>query len=222
MTDSGQPPNQKFEAEDELDYLFANASPNPHREGCPSRDELIRISRKEKPIGDSAYRHIVHCSPCFQEMRGLQQADARGRVARKWTLVAAAAVVALIAGGSWWVLRSPQTSDGAVVATTIDLRPFTVMRGDTQSPPPESIVIPRGRLDATIVLPLGAEPGSYEVRLLDDAPSVRAQATGDAEIRDSMTTLHTTLDAATLPAGAYHLEVRRTGGEWRRVPAQLR
>ena len=77
------------------------------------------------------------------------------------------------------------------------------------------------RLDATIVLPLGAEPGSYEVRLLDDAPSVRAQATGEAEIRDSMTTLHTTLDAATLSAGAYHLEVRRLGGEWRRVPARL-
>ena len=221
MTDSGLPPRTKFEAEDELDYLFANASPNPNREGCPSRDELVRVSRHQKPMGDPVYLHIVRCSPCFQEMRGLQQADARGRAARKWALVAVAAVVALIAGGSWWVLRSLRTTDVAVVATTIDLRPFTVMRGDTQSPPPPSIVIPRGRLDATIVLPLGAEPGFYEVRLVDDAPSVRAQATGEAEIRDSMTTLHTTLDAATLSAGAYHLEVRRLGGEWRRVPARV-
>jgi hypothetical protein len=219
MTDSGQPANQKFEAEDELDYLFANASPNPTREGCPSRDDLVRVSRHEKPMGDPVYLHIVRCSPCFQEMRALQQSQARGRRVRMWAI--AAAVVALIAGGAWWTLRLPRTTDAAVVATTIDLRPFAVMRGDTQSPPPLSIIIPRARLDATIVLPLGAEPGSYEVRLLDDAPSVRTRGTGEAEIRDSITTLHTTLDAATLPAGAYHLEVRRAGGEWRRVPARL-
>ena len=219
MTDSDQPPNAKFEAEDEVDYLFANASPNPNREGCPSHEELIRVSRHEKPMGDPIYLHIVRCSPCFQEMRGLQQARVQKRRVRMW--VVAAAVVALIAGGSWWTLRSPRASDAAIVATTIDLRPFTVMRGDTQSPPPEFIVIPRGRLDATIVLPLGSEPGSYEVRLVDDMPSVRAQASGEAEIRDSMTTLHTTLDAAPLPAGAYHLEVRRAGGEWRRVRARL-
>jgi hypothetical protein len=219
MTDSGQPPRTKFEAEDELDYLFANASPNPNREGCPSRDELVRVSRHETPMGDPVYLHIVRCSPCFQEMRGLQQAHARARRARMWAIAAAAVV--LIAGGSWWMLRSPRTSDAAVVATTIDLRPFTVMRGDTQSSPPASIVIARGRLNATIVLPLGTEPGSYEVRLLDDAPSVRAQATGQAEISDSVTTLRAHLDTTALPAGAYHLELRRVGGEWRRVPAQL-
>ena len=43
------------------------------------------------------------------------------------------------------------------------------MRGDTQSVPPAPIVIPRARLDATILLPLGAEAGTYEVQLLDDA-----------------------------------------------------
>lgn len=219
MTDSDQPPNAKFEAEDEVDYLFANASPNPNRDGCPSRDELIRVSRHEEPMGDPVYLHIVRCSPCFQEMRALQQERVRGRRVRTWLV--AAAVVALIAVGSWWVGRSPRTSSAAIIATTIDLRPFTVMRGDTQSPPPPSVIIPRGRLDATIVLPLGAEPGSYEVRLLDDAPSVRAQSVGEAEIKDSMTTLHTTLDADSLPAGAYHLEVRHLGGEWRRVPARV-
>jgi hypothetical protein len=219
MTDSGQPPRTKFEAEDELDYLFANASPNPNREGCPSRDELVRVSRHEKSMGDPVYLHMVRCSPCFKEMRGLQQAYARARRARMWAIAAAVAV--LIAGGSWWMLRSPRMSNAAVVATTIDLRPFAVMRGDTQSPQPLAIVIPRGRLDATIVLPLGAEPGPYEVRLVDDAPSIRAHATGEAEIRNSMTMLHATVDVATLPAGVYHLEVRPAGGEWRRVPARL-
>lgn len=218
MTDSGPPPNQKFEAEDELDYLFANASPNPNRDGCPSRDELVRVSRLEKPIGAAAYTHIVRCSPCFREMRALQQASATRRMARMWA-IAAAAVVALIVGASWWMAGSPK--DAALVAITIDLRPFAVMRGDTQSPPPAPIGIPRAPLDATIVLPLGAEPGTYQVQLLDDAQAVRAEASGEASIIDSVTTLRTPLNTAALPAGPYQLEVRRSGGEGRIVPARL-
>jgi len=218
MPNSGQPPNQKFEAQDELDYLFANASPNPNREGCPSRDELVRISRLETPMGDAAHTHIVRCSPCFREMRALQQSGAARRRTRMWT-VAAAAVVALIAGASWWMAGSSR--DSAVVAITIDLRPFAVVRGDAQSPPPSPIALPRGTLDATLLLPLGAEPGHYEVRLRDEALSVRASTTGEASLRDSVTTLRVTVDTAALPAGAYHLEVRHDSGAWRRTPATI-
>ncbi|MGE3507250.1 MAG: hypothetical protein AB7N65_00010 [Vicinamibacterales bacterium] len=219
MPNSGQPPNQKFEAQDELDYLFANASPNPNREGCPPRDELVRVSRLETPMGDVVYTHIVRCSPCFREMRALQQAGATTRRTRMWA-VAAAAVIALIVGVSWWIAGSPK--DAPLVATTIDLQPFAVMRGDAQSPPPSPIVLLRGQLDATLLLPLGAEPGHYEVRLRDEALSVRADATGEGELRGSVMTLRVLLDTAAVPAGAYHLEFRRTGGEWRRVQAQLR
>jgi len=218
MPNSGQPPNQKFEAQDELDYLFANASPNPNREGCPSRDELVRVSRLETPMGDAAYAHIVRCSPCFREMRALQQAGATRRRSRGWA-VAAAAVVALIVGASWWMVGSPK--DAALVATTIDLRPFAVMRGDAQGATPPPVAIRRARLGATILLPLGAEAGTYEVQLRDDAVSVRTASTGEAEIKESLTTLHVPLDTSNLPAGAYQLEIRLAGGEWRRVPARL-
>ena len=218
MPNSGQPPNQKFEAQDELDYLFANASPNPNREGCPSRDELVRVSRLQTPIGDTAYTHIVRCSECFREMRALQQAGATRRRTRMWA-VAAAAVVALIVGASWWMAGSP--GESAVVAVTIDLRPFAVMRGDTQSPPPAPVVMPRARLDATIVLPLGAEPGTYQVQLLDNAQLVQAETIGEASLIDSVTSLHAILDTAALPAGPYQLEVWRAGGEWRRFAARV-
>lgn len=219
MPNSGQPPNQKFESEDELDYLFANASPNPNREGCPSRDELVRVSRLEAPMGDAAYMHIVRCSPCFREMRALQQAGATTRRTRIWS-VAAAAVVALLVGASWWKAGSPK--DAAVVATTVDLRPFTVMRGDTQSPSPSPIALPRGRLDATFLLQLGAEAGVYEVRLRDEAQAIRASANGEAVIKDFVATLHVTLDTVDLQAGAYQLETRLAAGEWRSVPARLK
>lgn len=218
MPNSGQPPNQKFEAQDELDYLFANASPNPNREGCPSRDELVRVARLETPMGDAAYTHIVRCSPCFRELRALQKASGTGRRTRMWT-VAAAAAVALIVGASWWMAGSPRES--AVVAVTIDLRPFSAMRGDAQSLPPAPVVIPRARLDATIVLPLGAESGPYEVRLRDEAALVRAMATGEAALTGSVTTLRASLDTTILTAGPYRLEVRPGGAEWRAVPAAV-
>src|SRR5262245_62938796 len=102
MTDSGQRPDPKFEIEDELDYLFANASPNPNREGCPSHDVLIALSRREKPIGDPDYLHLVRCSPCFREFRALQQANKAKSRGRLWALSAAAAIVLTIAG-AWLV-----------------------------------------------------------------------------------------------------------------------
>lgn len=219
MPNSGQPPNQKFEAQDELDYLFANASPNPNREGCPSRDELVRISRLETPMGDAVYTHIVRCSPCFREMRALQQASAQRRRTRIWT-VAAAAVVALIVGALWWITGSPR--DPAVVAVTIDLRSFAVMRGDTLLPPPEPVAIPRARLDVTIFLPLGTEPGTYEVQLRDRSSSRQVMAVGEADFVELVTTLRARLNASALPAGFYYLEFRRTGGIWRSAPARVR
>lgn len=219
MTDSGQRPSTRFEAEDELDYLFANASPNPNRVGCPTYEDLVRVSRLEAPVGDSIYAHIVGCSPCFREMRAERQARARARKARVLA-VAAAAVVALIAGASWWMVQPPSASP--VVATRIDLRPFAVMRGDAQPPPPSPVVIPRGRLDATILLPLGSEPGTYEVQLRDESLSIPAMTNGEASLRDSVTTLRVTLDTAALPAGTYQLEVRRVGSGWRSFPVRLR
>lgn len=218
MPNSGQPPNQKFEAQDELDYLFANASPNPNREGCPSRDELVRVSQLETPMGDAAYAHIVRCSPCFREMRALQQAGATTRRTRMWA-VATAAVVALSVAGAWWTVRS--TTGDAVVATTIDLRPFAVMRGDSQLQPAAPVALQRGRLDVTFVLPLGADVGSYKVQLRDESLSIRASTAGEATLMDSVTTLRVPLDTIALPAGAYHLEVRHASGAWRRIPVAL-
>src|SRR3989442_11580209 len=82
MTDSGQRSDAKFEIEDELDYLFANASPNPNREGCPSREMLIGLSRRERPIWQPEYLHILRCSPWFRGFRPIQQATKTNAPAR--------------------------------------------------------------------------------------------------------------------------------------------
>lgn len=235
MTNSDQRPDTPgFEVDDEMDLLFARANPNPSRKGCLSTDVLKALSRKERSITDPGYEHLAQCSPCYREFRGFQQADARARVAaarirRRWVLAAAAAIL-FVAVGSWAVLRrgaTPSTTtsvNSSVLQTArLDLRPFSVTRGAERSAEPDPVALPRGHVKATLLLPVGAEPGEYEIRLLDDQRLVlRASSTGSATIRDYVTTLDTTIDLSSVAAGRYQLGLRRTGGEWQMFPARLR
>src|ERR671921_1410342 len=101
MTNGGQRPDPLgFRIENEMDLLFGRAHPNPTREGCPPPELLKRLARRELPIDDPAYDHFAKCSPCYQELRALQQADAAKVPARQRMMWAAAAVVALAIAGA--------------------------------------------------------------------------------------------------------------------------
>lgn len=65
-----------FQIQDEIDLLFACGNPNPEREGCPSRRALAAMARRRFPIDDRRYEHLARCSPCFCELRGIQQTEA--------------------------------------------------------------------------------------------------------------------------------------------------
>src|SRR3954453_17904952 len=98
MTNGGPRPDPSgFRIENEMDLLFGRAHPNPTREGCPPPEMLTHLAHRELPIGDPAYDHFPKCSPCYKELRTVQQADAAGRLAatRRRTMLAAAAVVAV-------------------------------------------------------------------------------------------------------------------------------
>src|SRR5919107_4244537 len=97
MTNGGQRPDPTdFQIENEMDLLFGRAHPNPTREGCPPPEMLRRLARREVPIGDPAYDHFAKCSPCYKELRTLQQADAAtAATAKRRTMLAAAAILAL-------------------------------------------------------------------------------------------------------------------------------
>lgn len=69
------------------------------------------------------------------------------------------------------------------------------------------MVLPRARPRATILLPVGSEPGEYEVQILVADLKSRASSTGSAAIINYVTTLET----SALPAGNYQLAVRRLG-----------
>jgi hypothetical protein len=234
MTNGGQRPDPSgFRIENEMDLLFGRAHPNPTREGCPSPELLIQLARRELPIGDPAYDHFAKCSPCYKELRTLQQADAAKRDAvakRRQIMIAAAAVVAVAIVGSWFVLRRTDHADRVAQPSTpaatqtarLDLRPLAVTRSEDRKPEAPPLEVPRGRVNATLLLPIGASPGAYEVRILDRDLRARATATGSAEIRNYITTLETVIDVSALETGDYQLTLRREGGEWQMFPLRVR
>ena len=235
MTNGGQRPDPSgFRIENEMDLLFGRAHPNPAREGCPSPEMLSRLAHRELPIGDPAYDHFAKCSPCYKELRTLQQRDAARLAAskRRRAILAAAAVLAVVIGGVWFVLRpidrgaaplsTPPSAQVTAQSARLDLRPLAVTRSEDRKPDAPPLEVPRGPVDATILLPVGASPGVYEIRILDKDLTARATAKGSADIRDFVTTLEARIDASALAPGDYQLTLRREGGEWQMFPLRVR
>ena len=178
---------------DEFDEVLRIANPNPARVGCPSRDVLIAASRRERPLGDPAYEHLLKCSPCYSEFRALQQtgipshADASGRI---WWLGAAAAVLLVAAGAVWFVgQRAPEqlvtrnsVATPAELPTELDLRKYAVARSEQRAPELPPVSLPRGRLNLTILLPVGSEPDPRS-QILDSICGRRRQRQGRRDSR---------------------------------------
>src|SRR4029453_6964996 len=103
MTNGGQRPDPTdFRIENEMDLLFGRAHPNPAREGCPPVELLLRLPRRELPIGGPAFDHFPKGSPCYQELRTVQQGRAAVARRRTWLTIAAAVVVVGVAG-TWFL-----------------------------------------------------------------------------------------------------------------------
>jgi hypothetical protein len=201
----------------EFDELFGRGYPNPDRVGCPSRQDLIALARRERPIGDPAYDHIKECSPCYLEGRAIQEADARRRILT-W---AAAAVLVVAAGTGAWMLTSGNGQIEADVQAQLDLRPYAIVRGESQPTEPRSLRLPRGHVSLTLLLPTGSEPGTYHVEIRDSGAVSRASARGEAHLRNHVTTLDVAVATGSLSPGAYRLAVRHAGGGWQEFPLRI-
>jgi hypothetical protein len=211
----------KLRHPDEIDEIFGRANPNPTREGCPSKDVLTALSRRERPLDDPGYVHLTRCSPCYLEVRAMQEARAHQR---RWQLakLAAAAVVVLAVVIAAWLFIPSGGRAAQDVRAELDLRPYAVTRSETPGSNREPLTLPRGRVTLTMLLPVGSEPGAYEVQVLDSGLASQASASGVAEINNYVTTLQTTLDLASVSPGSYQLAIRRSGQEWQLFPAQIR
>ena len=211
----------RLKSHDEVDELFGRANPNPDRIGCPPREVLIAVARRERPIGDRAYEHLIKCSPCYLEVRGFQEAakaERRQKLLKTvvWPVAAAAVVLFAVAAGRMFLVGG----GGTEFHTEFDLRPYALTRGEPQRADLPPLMLPRGHGTLVLRLPTGSEPGKYDVQVLDAQRAANVSATGDAFFEDRVTTLQVTLDLGRLPAGDYQLAIRRSSQPWQMFPAQ--
>jgi hypothetical protein len=227
--------NGDLQFQRDIDEVFSRANPNPNRVGCPPYETLVRLARREQPIGDPAYEHLAKCSPCFREFRALQAqsvntAAAPSRADRRLMVAGVAAGLALAVAAGWWFTRdvgrspSPQnvSTSSADLRTEVDLRRFAVLRSEQAPADVEPVSLPAGVVELTLLLPVGSEPGAYDVQVLDSDLRSQTEAAGNGAIENFVTTLRVRVDLGRLKPGRYQLAVRRQGDSWRMFPATVR
>jgi hypothetical protein len=215
-----------FRPEDEIDEVFARANPNPTRIGCPGKDVLRSAARKALPIDHPVFEHLAGCSACYQEFRELQQAvrvPSRVRPA----LAAAAAVLIAVGGVTYFGnrvigVRGDTQTNATTQPLLIDYRGEGTTRSEAGDPARKSVTVPRASLEATILLPIGSEPGQYELRLLDGDKRSKLSTEAAGELKDLAVRVNVKLDLRSLPSGAYTLELRRRGEDWDPRPLIIR
>src|SRR5262249_16202884 len=135
-------------------------------------------------------------------------------------LAVAAVVVLAVSVAIWFAInRGAQVAD---IRAELDLRPYALMRSAPADNTPSPLDLQRARLTLTMILPVGFEPGMYEVQILDSDLMSRASAPGMASSENFVTTLRTVLDLSSLSTGTYQLALRRAGQEWQLFPAIVR
>ena len=204
------------------DYA-ASAFPNPDRIGCPGRERLEALARRTAmPDGDDI-DHLVTCSPCFIEYQIILKASKQKRAVIIGTLVAAALALIVFSGivisrrdplaTPITPAKQPVEAQKQVLKAVIDLRPFERVRGDSPGDVRSRLSLPvldRADLLVTIQLPTGSPEGQCFFQLLDSSGSPRVEASGNAVIKDFVTTVEAPFDLREIPAGRFTLTVRRT------------
>ena len=214
-----------------LQQAVLRCYPNPERRDCPGGAVLRSVSRRHLPIPDAYWEHITHCSPCFQEFLQFRTelTTSRKRLVRRNRLLLGTGLVAAAIAGLL-VLSAPhkvgQQTLTAEAVSNIDMRPFSVTRGDSGNPPPTGQyagILRRTRSELNVILPIGAEEGEYEVRLMDDNRQPVVPSTNvTASFADHLVRFKVSFDLANVPPGRYVLASRREGGGWMTAPVLVR
>lgn len=135
---------------------------------------------------------------------------------------ATAAVLVLAAGLTLWFLVGRSINDeGRPIAITGDLRKYATTRAGPAPPLDQPLLLSRGHLRLTLLLPSGSETGPYELQLLDANRRTLATAAGEAILREFITSLDADLDLNSVASGECQLAIRSTGEDWQLFPARV-
>lgn len=151
------------------------------------------------------------------QARALEKPRAAKEWYRKLAPAAVLVMVVGIIGGVWLHHRSAENLPRDL---TLDLSHWMRLRGE-QQPAQQPVQLERARLNLAIRLPIGEEPGEYQVAVRQDGTTL-LQTKGDGKLEDHVTTLHVHLDCSSLTAGPYVLTIRKAEGAWEEFPAVVR
>jgi len=125
--------------------------------------------------------------------------------------MAAAVVLAVIAG--WLALGKFGSRGESWRQASLDLRGHEAFRG-AGAPKTAPLELARGRLELTLDLPTGSEPGDYDVQLTQGTGQPVAMASARAELVDGVAVLKVRIDLGRANVGPASLLVRRSGQSW--------
>lgn len=216
--------------------VFSNSFPNPERKGCPGAGVLNAIAAGKGfgPNEDDWISHCSRCSPCFRDLSEYRRAFGRQRRLRH--LCAAAIIIVAVCVGTWLAMNhharrgSEATiaenapTEGVIQNATLDLRGWSAVRSDQAAPNPSGkrLELQRGLLALTIHLPMGSQPGKYEIEILRSQGKPLFKLEGTARIDHGNTVLNTRVDLSKLQPSQYSLGIRQPPWEWRYYPFTLR
>ncbi|MGH9771081.1 MAG: anti-sigma factor family protein [Candidatus Acidiferrales bacterium] len=131
----------------------------------------------------------------------------------------AAVVIVILAG--LWLYRIRYSAGLGPEAVTIDLTQRVRVRGIEQPAQP-SLELPKAKLDLTVQLPIGAEPGKYQLGIAHEQSDPFLIAGGPATLIDHVTTLRVKLDLTRVRSGPYRLAVRPVSWAWAYYPLRIK
>jgi hypothetical protein len=195
--------------------VFSTAFPNPDRQGCPAPDLIRAIAyRKADPAQHRDFIvHMSRCSPCFNDFARLQEEAKRARRRRGLGVAAGVVLVIGLALFAWSERRRLTRPEGVQVAT-LDLTHRGVLRGEASGPPKPPLELSADLLELTVYLPVGSEPGAYELQILKQASAPVWSGEGQANSENQGVVLRFKVDLSAAKPGPYFLAIRRVGWDW--------
>jgi len=201
-----------------------NDFPNPSRVGCPSDKTVLKaIALKTLPLSDPAWRHTARCSPCFREVKAFE-AEAKSASDRRIAALAVVAVILIVSALFFFRNRFSPRPSVAVETATMDLRRYSSFRSEGVKPNDgrAPVTLNRGHLTVSVLLPIGAEAGRYEYKILNDALQTVLSGEGDAKLENHTATMAAQLNTDRLPSGRYSFWLRLPGFDWRSYQIEIR
>ncbi|MGH9398356.1 MAG: hypothetical protein ACRD18_16095 [Terriglobia bacterium] len=105
----------------------------------------------------------------------------------------------------------------------LDLRGWSAVRSDEEAPNAgqKRLELRRGKLALAIYLPMGSEPGKYDIEILRNKAAPLLKLDGTARIENGNTILSTRADLSKLASGNYLIGIRQSAWDWRYYPLTI-